>query len=202
MNREKIIEKVSEFVGARRIHHIIGTEEECARLAKIFSLSEEETEKLKTAALLHDITKGFSVKEHREYIEKLGREFPPENLKSEKTLHAITGAFMARELFPELTDDLVFSAILFHTTGKEDMSLPQKLLYLADYIEKTRTFEDCVYLRDYFYGRIEQEDKEAVLNDTLILSFDLTIKDLIKNGCLIHSDTVKARNFLVLEKKK
>ena len=201
MNREKIIEKVSEFVGEKRLIHILGTETECKRLAEIFSLSGEETEKLKVAALLHDITKGFSVKEHCEYMEKIGREFSEENLKSEKTLHAITGAFMAKELFSELADDLVFSAILFHTTGKEDMSLPQKLLYLADYIEPNRTFKDCVELRKYFYDRIENEDREKVLDDTLTLSFDLTISDLIKNGCIIHSDTVKARNYLVSHKK-
>ena len=77
------------------------------------------------------------------------------------------------------------------------MSFSEKIVYLADYIEPTRTFEDCVKLRDYFYSNITIRDKYDVLRQTLIKSFDMTIIDLIKQGELIHPDTVSARNSLL-----
>ncbi len=201
MTRDTLRKDISAVVG-KRLSHILGTEEECLRLAEIFSLTEEETEQLATAALLHDITKRFSREEHLAYLEAIGREVGEDFLRSEKTLHALTGAFYAREHYPEAVDDAVFSAILFHTTGREDMSLLQKLLYLADYIEPTRTFPDCVTLRQYFYDRIGNGDRMKALNDTLIFSFDMTISDLLKGRCPIHSDTVAAWNFLVSEEEK
>lgn len=77
------------------------------------------------------------------------------------------------------------------------MSLTQKLMYLADYIEPTRSFDDCIKLRNYFYGNIESGSKLKVLNDTLILSFDMTIENLIKQRNPIHPDTIAARNYLI-----
>lgn len=197
MNRDGLRNEIVNYVGERRLPHVLGTERECLALASLFGLSDEETEKLAAAALLHDITKGFTTAEHIEFMESRGRSIDEKNLRSDKTLHALTGAFMARELYPELTDDTVFSAILFHTTGKEDMSLTQKLMYLADYIEPTRSFDDCIKLRNYFYGNIESGSKLKVLNDTLILSFDMTIENLIKQRNPIHPDTVAARNYLI-----
>jgi len=83
------------------------------------------------------------------------------------------------------------------------MSLSEKIIYLADYIEDTRTFEDCIRLRKFFYDGIadakDEREKMAVLRDTLILSFDMTIKGLIEERTPIHSDTTAARNFLIEE---
>ena len=82
------------------------------------------------------------------------------------------------------------------------MSIGEKLLYLADYIEDTRTFPDCVELRKYFWDRINAgDDRQVVLRDTLIISFDMTIKGLIGDGTPIHRDTVEARNFLIEERE-
>ena len=195
MTRDTLRNEISQVVG-KRLRHILSTEEECLRLAALFSLSEEETEELAVAALLHDITKRFSREEHLAYLSAMGKTAGEDFLRAEKTLHALTGAYYAREHYPEVTDDAVFSAILYHTTGCAAMTLLQKLLYLADYIEPTRTFPDCVTLRSFFYDRIEQGDRMQVLHDTLILSFDMTISDLLKQRCPIHSDTVAAWNFL------
>ena len=76
-----------------------------------------------------------------------------------------------------------------------------KTQYLADFIEPTRTFPDCVRLRGYFYSRIGENDKNAVLDSTLILSFDMTVTELISSGQPIHPDTVAARNYLILKQK-
>ena len=79
------------------------------------------------------------------------------------------------------------------------MTMLETLVYLADYIEETRSFPDCVALREYFYGSLAKKDSqpETVLGQTLVLSFGLTIKNLIDEGNLIDSDTVNARNYYV-----
>ncbi len=58
--------------------------------------------------------------------------------KALKLLHAKTGAAIARDVFA--VEDDVYNAILYHTTGKPDMTLLEKIIYLADYIEPTRRF--------------------------------------------------------------
>ena len=195
--RDRIRNEIGAYVGDKRLRHVLGVEAECLSLAVLFGLTGEETEQLARAALLHDITKGFSREEHLAYLDRIGVPVPEDTLRSEKTLHALSGAFFARETYPEAVDDAVFSAILFHTTGREDMSLLQKLMYLADYIEPTRTFPDCVTLRRFFYDRIATGDRYEVLNETLIRSFDMTIADLIERREPIHRDTIAARNFLL-----
>ena len=202
---EKYIPTVLKEVGEKRFPHVMGTVETAGRLADIFGLDADTCKKLKTAALFHDITKHFSTEEHIKYAQEKGIVIPEEYIRSPKTLHELTGAYRAKELFPEVTDDTVFNAIRWHTTGHKGMTLNEMLIYLADYIEPSRTFGDCVELREYFYGRIKGVCGDALLNvldDTMILSFDMTIKDLIEGGHEIHYDTVAARNDLVNRRKE
>ena len=93
------------------------------------------------------------------------------------------------------------NGVLYHTTGRENMTLFESIVYLADYIEETRTFEDCVKLREYFYNNIKSavtyDDKIEILRQTMILSFDFTIKNLIVERKVIDKDTINARNYFV-----
>ncbi len=199
MKIEELLKAVKDEVGDRRIQHIKGTCQKAEQLADIFMRDEKEN--LKIAACLHDITKHFSNEEHISYAKKMKIELPYDYLASPKTLHELTGAYRARELFGNLVSDSVFLSIRYHTTGREDMTLPEKLIYLADYIEETRTFSDCVKLREYFNTEIlkarDYSERLQVLDKTLLYSFDMTLCDLIKQGCPIHKETMLARNYLI-----
>jgi ribosome silencing factor RsfS/YbeB/iojap len=185
-----------------RLRHVFSTTDEALRLAELCGIDKEQTESLRIAAALHDITKYYTVSEHTEYLEGRGVTVDSDTLKSEKTLHQMSGAERARELFPDKVDRDVYDAIRYHTTGRAGMTLIEKLMYLADYIEPCRTFPDCVKLRECFYSRINNgEDRDTVLTDTLILSLEMTINDLKENGLPIHSDTVSALEYLKGEKK-
>ena len=91
----------------------------------------------------------------------------------------------------------------WHTTGRREMTLTEKLLYLADYIDESRSFENCVLLRRYFWGagpqELTPEGREALLRDTLILSYDMTIRDLLSEHAPVAEETIEARNALLLE---
>lgn len=195
---ESIKNKVKSYQNEKRYLHTIGVSEEAKELAKIY-LPEKE-DKLFLAGILHDITKEFTKEEQLKMCDKYGIEL--QKSIAPKLLHAKTGANLAREIYgSEIVDNEVYNAIYYHTTGKENMSLFEMIIYLADYIEKGRTFEDCIILREYFYENIKNATdynaKLEVLRKTMVFSFDLTIKNLISEGKRIDSDTVNARNYFL-----
>ena len=185
---------LSARMDAYRLAHTLAVKQECADLAALFGLSEEETSDLLAAALLHDCTKMLKAPAQLALAAELGISLSDDDLKSSKVLHSITGAKVAQIEYG--ASDRIADMIACHTTGKENMTLSEKLLYLADYIEPTRTFEDCVRLREFFYGE-RTCDLLAHLDQTLILSFDMTIRNLLADGCHIHLETIKSRNFLL-----
>ncbi len=206
--REEMLHKISAWVhtavSGKRRDHTLAVAEECKALAHLFNLSEEDGFRLQVAGLLHDCTKEKTKEEQCLLCQTYAIDYPQEALRSPKVFHAWTGAALAGELFPEAADELVCRAIRSHTTGSEEMNLLDRLLYLADYIEPTRTFEDCITLRTMFYRSISalgehpaQEDLEKVLEKTLLASFDMTIRDLLTDQRPIFTGTVRSRNALL-----
>ena len=198
MNFDHILSYVRETVGeGKRLDHILRTKEECARLASLFSLSDEQTDDLLLSALLHDLTKQWTVEEHKVIFEKYHLPFEEAEIRSPKTLHSKTGAYLARDRFPNEVNDTVFNAILTHTVGCADMTIEQKLLYLADYIEYGRTHASCVELRNAFYDIPKDIPLLQHLDNILLKSFDMTLIELVEAGAYIHPTTIEARNFLL-----
>lgn len=179
---------------AYRLSHTIAVKEECLRLATLFDLSDNARNSIAAAALLHDCTKGLKYSEQLSLAKQLGITLSADDLASPKVLHSITGAAVAKTEFGASHE--IAAMIACHTTGKEDMTLSEKLLYLADYIEPTRTFDDCIRLRKFFYES-KESDLLSHLNRTLLLSFDLTIQNLLAEHSHIHIQTIKSRNFLL-----
>ncbi len=202
-NQEQLLselrEKIRSYMSPKRFKHTCGVEREITALSAVYAPEDEYT--LRVAALLHDITKKLSHDEQLELCDQFDIPYTEEEKLMPKTFHSRTAAVIIRRDFSSFADDAVLLAIRFHTTGRADMTIGEKLLYLADYIEDTRTFEDCVELRKYFYTGLDKANdanaREALLYDTLILSFDMTIRGLIDDHTPIHTDTVAARNSLI-----
>ena len=75
-----------------------------------------------------------------------------------------------------------------------------KIIFIADYIEATRTHESCITTRKFFYEGIKNGMHPIdALNKTIIMSIDSTLSFLIKKEVVIDSETIKARNFLLAE---
>lgn len=189
---------VKVFQKEKRYNHTLGVACEAYKLGEIFM--PKKAEKLYFTGLLHDITKDFSTEKQFELCEKFGikvsRAIAP------KLLHSKTGAYYARDIFgSELVDDEVLSGIFYHTTGRAKMTLFEIIIYLADYIESGRTFEDCIYLRNFFYDSLNQaqtiNQRLEVLRKAMVLSFDLTIKNLIDENKQIDADTISSRNYFL-----
>ena len=125
---------------------------------------------------------------------------------SPKTFHARTAAAKIKAEYPQFSDPVIVDAVRWHTTGHKGMRLTETLLYLADYIDASRTYPNCVILRRYFFGadpeHMNAEERLALLRDTVILSYDMTIRDLLDEGLPVASDTIEARNELLLEQAR
>ena len=194
---------IMTFQKEKRYKHTIGVANEAVNLGRIFM--PQKTEKLYLAGLLHDITKEYSKEAQLVLCDNYSLDID-KNI-APKLLHSKTGAELARELYgKECVDDEVYNGIYYHTTGRAEMTLFEIIIYLADYIEEGRTFEDCIYLRNYFYDNIENaksyEEKLELLRKTMVLSFDLTIKNLIDEGKRIDKDTIESRNYFLTTKLK
>ena len=142
-------ENISVRMSGKRLLHTLAVEKMAYRIGEIYC--SEKLDILRAAALLHDITKEKSLEEHIGICTRLGIEYTEENVLAPKTFHAITAAASIPVEFPELCDSEIISAVRYHTTGREGMTLAEKIIYLADYIDMSRKFEDCVVLRDYFF---------------------------------------------------
>ncbi len=192
--------RVKPYLADKRYDHTVSVANEAARLGEIFGFSPDDIRRLRASALLHDITKRADSKKQLQYCEEFGIMIEAENPLSPSVLHGITGAALAARDFADVTDEDILSGIRWHTTGRFGMTVFEAIIYLADYIEPTRKFDDCKAVRQYFYDRIDgASDPTAILYDTMIYSFDLTIGNLLEDRALIDNDTIRARNhFLAL----
>lgn len=171
------------YLKPKRMPHVLGTEQEAVHLARRYGADET---KARIAALLHDCTKKLDLDEQLALCKKYGITLDALEQKALKLLHSKTGAAIARSVFG--VEDDVCDAIFYHTTGKPDMTLLEKIIYLADYIEPTRDFPGVEELRKTVY-----ED----LDRGLLLGLNMTIDEMEEMGSPVHHMTRDARDYLL-----
>lgn len=166
------------MVYAKRLAHIKGCEEEAARLANRWGAGEE---RMRKAAILHDCTKYFSVQEHLDICDKYGVELCQLERDTDKLLHAKSGAALAKYVFG--MDDGIFNAILYHTTARAGMSLEEKILYVADYMEPCRAFPEVGELRRLAYTDLDR---------AVGMGTSLAVQEMLQRDKELHHDTREA----------
>lgn len=166
------------MVYAKRHAHILGVEEESVKLARRWGGNVDLARK---AGILHDCTKYWSTQRHLDYCEKYGVTLDELELRSEKLLHAKTGALVARHIFGQ--PDEVYDAIYYHTTGRGDMTLLDKIIYIADYMEPNRDFPGVDTLRDLAY-----KDLDAAV----ALGCEMSIQEMEEKRREVHPNTRQA----------
>ena len=195
---------VKSSMSEKRSFHTLAVEKMAVRLGEIYA--PEKISVLRAAALLHDITKELDTEKQITLCKEYGISLSDNDVLAPKTLHARTAAEKIKRDFPEFADPEVISAVRWHTTGRAGMSILDKLIYLADYIDDSRKFADCVKLREFFFNfdfeNASEAEKLSHLRDTLIYSYDMTISALLADGAPVAKDTFDARNELVCEKLK
>ncbi|AZR73205.1 hypothetical protein BBF96_07285 [Anoxybacter fermentans] len=179
-----IRQRLKQMLDYNRYQHTLGVEETAVKLAEHYGASVEQA---RLAGLLHDCAKCLSKFNLLRRLE--GSDIVVDEMEKEvePLLHGPVGAIIAREDFG-IQDPAVLRAIRYHTTGAPDMTLLDKIIYLADYIEPGR---DC--------PGIEEVRKLAFVNldQAIILACGRTIIYEINRNNRIHLRTVEMRNALL-----
>ncbi len=187
-----------------RFTHTAAVEDMITRLCALYC--PEKTNLLRAAALLHDLTKEQKAPEQEALCETLGVALSAVDKMTPKTHHAKTAAALIPIKYPQFAHEEVIAAVRYHTTGRAGMTLGEKLLYLADYIDESRTFPDCVTLRTCFWAACPEamslEDRLILLDDVILLSFNMTIRSLLIEDAPVASDTMNSRNSLLCERAR
>lgn len=169
--------KVDDRLDSHRIAHVIGCESEAVQLANYWG---EDAEHAAVAAILHDVTKRLSKEEQLILAAEYGIINDISDM-DEPIYHAFTGAETARAEFG-VSDD-IYNAIRWHTTGKPDMTLLEKIIYLADYIEPTRTTPGVDEVRSLAYRDIDE---------AMALALQNSIDHISEKGKIPHHYSVDA----------
>jgi predicted HD superfamily hydrolase involved in NAD metabolism len=181
-----IVEELRRWIDERRLQHSMGVSRCAVDLARHYGVDEAKAE---LAGLVHDCAKCLSLDKSLDLGRKYGFEADEISLNNNALLHAPLGAYLAGDLFG-IQDTEVLEAIACHTTGKENMSLLDKIIFVADYIEVDRNYPGVKEIRKLAY---------ADLNESVIKALELSIKNVLERGRLLHPMTIEARNYLIME---
>lgn len=141
MNRDdlsSIREKLKKNLSSKRYEHTLGVAYTSACLAMRYGADQYRAE---LAGLLHDCAKEYKDRELPDICAKSGFQIGAEERQAPQVLHAIYGPYLAKTRYG-VTDAEVLDAIRWHTTGKPDMTLLEKIVFVADYIEPNRYKSD------------------------------------------------------------
>ncbi len=179
---DKLEQVVIRLLKPNRVKHVLGCRDTAVALAKHWGADETDAAR---AGLLHDITKALDgplqltlCREYGIVVDDFSAQYP-------KTLHAMTGALVADRIFGE--NEAVVSAICSHTTGKANMNLLEKIIYVADYMEPCRDFPGVEELRRLAYSDID---------GALRLGLTMTLELLKKQGSQVSPGSREALAWL------
>lgn len=130
----KLQNKIKKALEPKRYEHTLGVAYVAASLAFVYGV---DSEKAFLAGLLHDCAKCLSHQKRISICDKNHLEITSVEKANPVLLHAKVGAFLAKDKY-DIEDVEIQNAILYHTTGKPNMNLLEKIIYVADYIEPHR----------------------------------------------------------------
>ena len=195
-------ERVKGEMSPDRYAHTLGVEREIARMARLYAPQKECM--LRAAALLHDVTKGYTAEQHAAILAQEGITLRPDEAATPAIHHAITAPIEIRRRYATFATDELCAAVRWHTTGHADMTLCEALLYLADVIEEGRTYPACVALRAQFWGAdpalMEKGERDAHLVRVMLGSLTGVRDSILARGAAVCADTEAAIASLNLTK--
>lgn len=180
---EEIKYSLQTKLSKRRYEHTLGVEYTCCALAMRYGADMNQA---RIAGLLHDCAKHYSGEKQIEKCTEFGLSVSEYEKAFPELLHAKVGAYLAKEKYG-IEDKEIIDAIACHTTGKPGMTLLEKILYIADYMEPNR--DRAPHLTEI--RELAFKDLDACL--LMILSGTLTY--LKSKGSVIDPQTEATYNF-------
>lgn len=160
---EKLKKKLEDF-NPNLYEHSIRTMDEAKKLAAHYNVDEE---KAQIAGLLHDCGKGL-------------------NKGLDNLTHSKTGRDLAKDIY-NIQDEEILNAIMYHTTGRENMTMLEKIIFIADKIEPKRNYEGIEELRKTAYTNIDE---------AIIMSLESTIEYVKMRDLELDNESLLTLKFL------
>ena len=185
---DELYEIVKEKLSKKRFSHSEYVVKRALEYAEIYNADKEI---VKLCAIAHDIAKELTDEEVEFYMNKYHIKFDEITKQNKNIWHSKIGAEICKHEFG-FNEDMV-NAVKYHTTGRANMSMLEKIICLADATEETRKYEDV------------QEYVNYVIEDIDFAMFKiskLVIEKLTNNEKLIHLDTVKCYNYYLKNRRK
>ena len=173
---------VISLIDPKRVNHVLGCRDTAVALAKHWGADVTDAAR---AGILHDITKALDGPLQLTLCDAYGKILTDFSRKYPKTLHALTGSLVAERIFGE--NQAVVDAICHHTTGKADMTLLEKIIYVADYMEPCRDFPGVEKLRELAFSDIDA---------ALKLGLEMTLEHLKRQGAEVSPASREALAWL------
>lgn len=189
MEIEEAKRVVEKMLPEKRFRHTVGVSRTAAALAERYGASKE---KAALAGMLHDIAKYFSDDQLKAIIKRRPDITDRYLHYSSKLWHAPAGAAYVQEQLG-IDDPEILNAMTYHTTGKRQMSVLEKIIFLADYIEPGRDFPGVEPVR---------QAAEKSLDGAVIMELRQTIMHLLEKGRSVYPDTFDAYNDLVRSREQ
>ena len=183
MNIDSYKKIIKSRMSDYRYKHSVNVAKEAVRLAKKYGADEE---KAAIAGILHDITKENTKEEQLQIMTDGGIILDDVQKISSKLWHGISGSVYMRDKL-DITDEDILNAIRYHTTGRPAMTLLEKIVFVADYIEPNRNKAD--HLDELRRSAFEN------LDETVLLILDQTLDYLETSGKDIDQQTVITRDY-------
>ena len=179
-----IKERLSEY----RFNHSMCVAKRARELAEKCG---ENPDKAYLAGVLHDITKELPPNEQISLIEEYDRKLTYVEKGNTRVLHQMSGAVYVKNILG-IDDEDIVNGIRFHTTGRENMSRFEMLIYLADFTSEDRDYPDVDIMR-------KKTDEDFY--SAMLYSLSYTIISVTKENRFLHPDTLNCYNY-ILEKMK
>lgn len=178
---------IEKNLNEKRRAHVYGVVETSRKMAEKYGCDPEKAE---TAALFHDMFRSTPVEVLNMYVRQL--DLDPVFLDNANLAHGpIAAVIMERDY--KIYDEELLNAVRYHTTGRADMTLLEKIIYLADAIEPGRNYPGVDDLRKM---------AEDSLDQACLASMERSIKYIGDRGLFLHEDTIKARDYLLEKGEK
>ncbi|WP_298837757.1 bis(5'-nucleosyl)-tetraphosphatase (symmetrical) YqeK [Clostridium sp.] len=188
-NEKEMFDYIKKNLKESRFKHSVSVSETAIKLATVYG---QNIEKARIAGLVHDCAKNLTndqlikiTTEHKIELDDVSKESP-------QIIHGLVGSIIARDVM-KIDDEDILNSIRYHTTGRKNMSILEKIIFISDYIEPLRTFK----------GKEEVRDLSRVnLDGAVMMCLENTIRYVICKKQLLHIDTIYARNYLLSENSR
>lgn len=194
----ELCESICHRLSEGRLRHTLAVRDTALLLADYFLPNMKDV--VEASALLHDVSKEIPIEEQIDMLLESGDIASRSEIPEYGVIHSLTAPLVVKRDYHRFAIDEVLSAVYNHTTGSPDMTVLDEIIFLADFIEETRTHNSCRSLRERVLSGLKRgADAEnlSLLHEACVFEIDSTISYLISNKKKIDVKAILTRNVLL-----